>query len=58
MSVVRDFEKAFNRRDVEGLVACFTPIYDPEKWKLLLSAHRLTEKWEGILALFKGREKA
>jgi steroid delta-isomerase-like uncharacterized protein len=25
MSVVRDFEKAFNRRDVEALVACFTP---------------------------------
>jgi steroid delta-isomerase-like uncharacterized protein len=25
MSVVRDFEKAFNRRDVDGLLACFTP---------------------------------
>jgi len=25
MSVVRDFEKAFNRRDVDALVACFTP---------------------------------
>ena len=25
MSIVRDFEKAFNRQDVEGLVACFTP---------------------------------
>ncbi len=25
MSVVRDFEKAFNRRDVEVLVALFTP---------------------------------
>ncbi len=25
MSVVRDFEKAFNRRDVEALVALFTP---------------------------------
>jgi steroid delta-isomerase-like uncharacterized protein len=25
MSIVRDFEKAFNRQDVEALVACFTP---------------------------------
>ena len=25
MSVVRDFEKAFNRRDVDALVTCFTP---------------------------------
>jgi steroid delta-isomerase-like uncharacterized protein len=25
MSIVREFEKAFNRQDVEGLVACFTP---------------------------------
>jgi predicted ester cyclase len=25
MSVVRAFESAFNARDVEGLVACFTP---------------------------------
>ena len=25
MSIVRDFETAFNRRDVEALVACFTP---------------------------------
>jgi steroid delta-isomerase-like uncharacterized protein len=25
MSVVRRFESAFNRQDVEGLVACFTP---------------------------------
>ena len=25
MSVVRDFEKAFNRQDVAGLLACFTP---------------------------------
>jgi steroid delta-isomerase-like uncharacterized protein len=25
MSVVRDFEKAFNRQDVDALVACFTP---------------------------------
>ena len=25
MSVVRDFEKAFNRRDVDALVACFAP---------------------------------
>jgi len=25
MSIVHDFEAAFNRRDVEGLVACFTP---------------------------------
>jgi ketosteroid isomerase-like protein len=25
MSIVRDFEKAFNKQDVEGLVACFTP---------------------------------
>ena len=24
MSIVRDFEKAFNRQDVDGLVACFT----------------------------------
>lgn len=25
MSIVRDFEKAFNKQDVEGLIACFTP---------------------------------
>lgn len=25
MSIVRDFEAAFNRRDVEALVSCFTP---------------------------------
>jgi steroid delta-isomerase-like uncharacterized protein len=25
MSIVREFERAFNRRDVEALVACFTP---------------------------------
>ena len=25
MSVVRDFEKAFNRQDVDALVACFKP---------------------------------
>jgi ketosteroid isomerase-like protein len=25
MSVVRDFERAFNRQDVAGLLACFTP---------------------------------
>lgn len=25
MSIVREFEAAFNRRDVEALVACFTP---------------------------------
>jgi ketosteroid isomerase-like protein len=25
MSIVREFEKAFNKQDVEGLVACFTP---------------------------------
>jgi steroid delta-isomerase-like uncharacterized protein len=25
MSIVREFEKAFNRQDVAGLVACFTP---------------------------------
>jgi steroid delta-isomerase-like uncharacterized protein len=25
MSIVREFEKAFNRQDVEALVACFTP---------------------------------
>ena len=25
MSVVREFERAFNRQDVEALVACFTP---------------------------------
>ena len=25
MSIVRDFEKAFNRQDVAALVACFTP---------------------------------
>jgi ketosteroid isomerase-like protein len=25
MSIVRDFERAFNKQDVEGLVACFTP---------------------------------
>jgi steroid delta-isomerase-like uncharacterized protein len=25
MSIVREFEGAFNRRDVEALVACFTP---------------------------------
>ena len=25
MSIVRDFERAFNRQDVGGLVACFTP---------------------------------
>ncbi len=25
MSVVREFEAAFNRRDVNALVACFTP---------------------------------
>ncbi|HTO10204.1 MAG TPA: nuclear transport factor 2 family protein [Candidatus Binatia bacterium] len=24
MSIVRDFEKAFNRQDVDGLLACFT----------------------------------
>jgi steroid delta-isomerase-like uncharacterized protein len=24
MSIVREFEKAFNRRDVDGLLACFT----------------------------------
>jgi ketosteroid isomerase-like protein len=25
MSIVRDFERAFNKQDVEGLVTCFTP---------------------------------
>lgn len=25
MSIVRDFERAFNRQDVDGLLACFTP---------------------------------
>ncbi|HSE04508.1 MAG TPA: nuclear transport factor 2 family protein [Methylomirabilota bacterium] len=25
MSIVREFERAFNRQDVEALVACFTP---------------------------------
>lgn len=25
MSIVRQFERAFNARDVDGLVACFTP---------------------------------
>jgi len=25
MSIVKEFEAAFNRQDVEGLVACFTP---------------------------------
>jgi steroid delta-isomerase-like uncharacterized protein len=25
MSIVRDFEKAFNRQDVDALLACFTP---------------------------------
>jgi steroid delta-isomerase-like uncharacterized protein len=25
MSIVREFETAFNRQDVDGLVACFTP---------------------------------
>ena len=25
MSIVREFEAAFNRADVEALVACFTP---------------------------------
>ena len=25
MSIVREFEKAFNRQDVDALVACFTP---------------------------------
>ena len=25
MSIVREFEAAFNRRDVEALIACFTP---------------------------------
>jgi steroid delta-isomerase-like uncharacterized protein len=25
MSIVREFEKAFNKQDVDGLVACFTP---------------------------------
>jgi steroid delta-isomerase-like uncharacterized protein len=25
MSIVREFERAFNRRDVDALVACFTP---------------------------------
>lgn len=25
MSIVREFEKAFNRQDTDGLVACFTP---------------------------------
>ena len=25
MSIVRDFEKAFNRQDVDGLLDCFTP---------------------------------
>ena len=25
MSIVREFERAFNRQDVAGLVACFTP---------------------------------
>jgi steroid delta-isomerase-like uncharacterized protein len=25
MSIVRDFEKAFNRQDVDGLLACFRP---------------------------------
>jgi steroid delta-isomerase-like uncharacterized protein len=25
MGIVRDFEKAFNRQDVDALVACFTP---------------------------------
>lgn len=25
MSIVREFEKAFNRQDVDGLLACFTP---------------------------------
>jgi steroid delta-isomerase-like uncharacterized protein len=25
MSIVRDFERAFNRQDVDALVACFTP---------------------------------
>lgn len=25
MSIVRDFQKAFNRQDVDGLLACFTP---------------------------------
>jgi steroid delta-isomerase-like uncharacterized protein len=25
MSIVRDFEQAFNKQDVDGLVACFTP---------------------------------
>ena len=25
MSIVREFEKAFNRQDVEALVACFAP---------------------------------
>jgi ketosteroid isomerase-like protein len=25
MSIVRDFEKAFNRQDVDALVACFAP---------------------------------
>ena len=25
MSIVREFEKAFNKQDVDGLVGCFTP---------------------------------
>jgi ketosteroid isomerase-like protein len=25
MSIVREFEKAFNRQDVDALIACFTP---------------------------------
>ena len=25
MSIVREFERAFNRQDVDALVACFTP---------------------------------
>ena len=25
MSIVREFERAFNRQDVPALVACFTP---------------------------------
>jgi steroid delta-isomerase-like uncharacterized protein len=58
MSIVREFERAFNRQDVEGLVACFTP--DGSYHDTFFGAHAGADQLRAMFArMFReGREYA
>lgn len=48
MSIVRDFTEAFNRADVDGLVACFTP--DASYADGFFGVHRGTDALRAMFA--------